>query len=67
MADYLHEDNTGHGGSVEFMERRKRGEALVASWRRAEFDTPAAETIIPARAERSSRLGNLRSRLRDNN
>jgi hypothetical protein len=69
--DSIHDDNTGHGGSVEFMERRKRGESLVASWgaegvrpgRREAFDSPAAESFIAERAERSSMLSNLRSRL----
>lgn len=32
MADYIHDDNTGHGGSVAFRRQRERAAEMKVSW-----------------------------------
>jgi hypothetical protein len=63
MADYIHEDNTGHGGSVAFKQQRARASDAMAtkeSWQSA-AGVSAELPPSPARAKRSSFLHNLRA------
>lgn len=68
LGDSITDDNTGNGASIDFMQRRKRGESLMAQWDadgvrpslRAEFQALPAENTVPERQERASRLSNLR-------
>lgn len=63
MADYVHEDNTGHGASVEFQRQRQRAAAMMGSWQEG---AGIAEAVMsPGRQQRSSEIHNLRSLIED--
>jgi hypothetical protein len=58
VGDLIHDDNTGHGGSVAFRQQRDRAAQMMTSWKEgAGIAEPPPTT---PRTERSAALRNLR-------